>query len=359
MGNYLADIPDLLGAVWAYGLVPIVMGAGSQSLGRFGRWAARIGGGLLSPSGSRARLTILIYHRVLPHVDPVFADELDAASFDWHVELLARCFNILPLEEAVERLQTGSLPARAVCITFDDGYRDNHDVALPILKKWGACATFFVATGYLDGGYMWNDAIRHVARATPGAELDLQRVGLARYDISSVAARRGAARDLIGRLKYLDPSQRTDAVASVVELSGTSVPTDLMMSAAHVRALQSSGMSIGAHTATHPILARVDGATARREIEGGREALEGMVGRRVSLFAYPNGVPNTDYTRAHVDLVRTLGFKAAVSTAWGVARRAAPIFELPRFTPWDRTPDRFVARLLHNYLRPEPALAES
>lgn len=333
------------------------MSTGPLSVGPLTRWAARAGGGWLAPAGARGRLAILIYHRVLPQADPVFGDEVDQARFEWHMALLARCFNVLELEEAVRRLQSGKLPPRAACITFDDGYRDNHDVALPVLKKWSLPATFFVATGYLDGGCMWNDAIRETIRQVSGPELDLTALGYGRLAISDVNARRRAARSLIMQLKYLGSPRREEAVARIAEAAGARIPDDLMMRSTQVRSLHDAGMTIGAHTATHPILARIGIEDARREIGSGKETLERIVGRPIKLFAYPNGVPGVDYTGEHVDLVRALGFTAAVSTAWGVACRGASLFELPRFTPWDKTPGRFTARLLHNYLRVKPAVA--
>jgi 2-methylisocitrate lyase-like PEP mutase family enzyme len=76
------------------------------------------------------------------------------------------------------------------------------------------------------------------------------------------------------------------------------------------------------------------------------------LGRRIDLFAYPNGRPGRDYAPEHAKLVRELGFKAAVSTSWGAARSGHDLYQLPRFTPWDKTPLRFVLRLFRNYSAP-------
>lgn len=76
---------------------------------------------LLSPSGARARLSVLIFHRVLPQPDPLFPDEIDAARFDAILGWLRSWFNVLPLDEAAQRLKDGSLPARAAALSFDDG----------------------------------------------------------------------------------------------------------------------------------------------------------------------------------------------------------------------------------------------
>jgi len=107
-------------------------------------------------------------------------------------------------------------------------------------------------------------------------------------------------------------------------------------------------MEIGAHTVTHPILRNTAPDTARREIvESGRRLAE-IVGQPVRLFAYPNGKPGVDYGSEHVQMVRDGGFAAAVSTGWGVATEKSDRFQLPRFTPWDRTPGRFALRLIRN-----------
>jgi len=107
-------------------------------------------------------------------------------------------------------------------------------------------------------------------------------------------------------------------------------------------------MEIGGHTVTHPILSRVSLGEAEREIAEGKEALESVIGAPVKLFAYPNGRPTEDFGPEHVALARKLGFEAAVTTSWGAARSTSDTFQLPRFTPWDRHPLKFHARLLLN-----------
>jgi len=89
----------------------------------------------LSPAGPRAPLTVLIYHRVLREKDPLLPYEPDAREFDARMQWMRRWFNVLSVPEAIHRMRERSLPARALCVTFDDGYADNLDVALPILER--------------------------------------------------------------------------------------------------------------------------------------------------------------------------------------------------------------------------------
>lgn len=303
----------------------------------------------LSPAGSRARLGIVIFHRVRTAPDEMFPGVIDAAGFRARVDWLRHWFNVLPLEDAVAALARGSLPERALCVTFDDGYADNATVALPILREAGVHATFFVATSYLDGGRMWNDTVIEAVRAARGPRLDLTAADLGEHAIATIAERRATVDRLLAKLKYVEPERRESLTRAVASAAGSELPDDLMMSSVQVRALAAEGMGIGAHTHTHPILARLDDPVARRDIGAGREAIAGIVRQPVALFAYPNGKPDVDYTRAHVRMVAEFGFKAAVTTAAGAARTGDALHELPRFSPWDRTPLRYAARLARNY----------
>ena len=306
---------------------------------------------VLSPPGRSARLSILIFHRVLAQRDPLFPDELDAAGFDAVCGWVRAWFNVLPLDQAVRRLRTGTLPERALAITFDDGYADNHDQALPILLRHGLSATFFIATGYLDGGRMWNDTVIEAVRRSTRPSLPLHELGLSADEpmpLDSDASRRRAIDSAIRALMYRPREQRAGLADEFARWAGVAPSDAPMMRSAQVAALHQAGMQIGAHTVSHPILAQLDEPAARAEIEEGKQALERLIGAEVGLFAYPHGRPGADYSAATVALVREAGFDAAVSTAWGAADAANDPFQLPRFTPWDRSRWRFGARLAGN-----------
>lgn len=299
-------------------------------------------------------LSILIYHRVLARPDTFNPDDIDAQIFDRQMATLAACYNVLPLSEAVDALNANRLPPRAAAVTFDDGYADNFEVALPILQRHGVPATFFVASGFLDGGIMWNDKIIDCMRRCPSAVLDLDNLGLGSVQLESDQMRWHAAMNAIRKLKYFEPQARAQAVDAICDAASVSPPAGLMMTRTAVRQLRASGMEVGGHTLSHPILASLDDRAAEREIADNRDVLEQLIGEPVRLFAYPNGKPGHDYQRQHVAMVRKLGFKAAVSTAWGVARNGHDLYQLPRFTPWDTQPAKFALRLLHNQRRRNP-----
>ncbi len=296
-------------------------------------------------------LSILIYHRVVPEPDPLIPEQICAKEFDSQLAVLGRWFAVLPLREAVARLRRGTLPVRSACVTFDDGYADNVAVASPILRRRGIPATFFLATSFFNGGRMWNDSVIETFRRAQGDTLDARCVGFDKLSISTIELRRRAIEKVLAALKYLPPEERQRRVEELGAGTSLELPSDLMMTAEQVRQLHASGMEIGAHTVTHPILARLDPEHAGNEIRDSKNRLEAITGAPVTSFAYPNGKPGLDYRREHVGMVRELGFEAAVSTAWGVAHATSDPFQLPRFTPWDRTPGKFLLRLLHNTFR--------
>ena len=303
----------------------------------------------LSPAGPNARLSILIFHRVLPEPDPLFPSEATVESFDAQMGLLKSLFNVLPLPEAVERLQAGTLPARAAAITFDDGYADNLTLALPILQKHGLHATFFIATSYLNGGRMFNDTVIESIRRSPHAQLDLSDLGLGAHDLGSDAAKAEAIGKILPQVKYLPLDTRETTVAEITARTGVDhLPDDLMMTIAQLKQLHAAGMEIGGHTHRHPILAKLDRAEAQAEIAAGKAWLEDTLGDRVRMFAYPNGKPGTDYLPEQAGIVRGLGFDAAVSTQRGVSTAGTDRYQLRRFTPWDTNRTAYALRLLQN-----------
>lgn len=308
--------------------------------------------GSLSPAGARGRLSILMFHRVQEHPDSLFPNQMHAAVFRERMRWIRTWFNVLPLDHATVALARGALPARALAITFDDGYADNCAIALPILRQLDLHATFFVSTAFLDGGRMWNDTVIEAVRAAAGDDLDLSSIALGIHRIATAEDRRHAIDAILRQIKYLASALRQTRADAIAALSKATLPDDLMMTGAQVRTLAAAGMGIGGHTMTHPILTQLDDGSARQEIGGGREALEAMVRQPIRLFAYPNGKPGQDYSAVHVRMATELGFTAAVSTAAGAARAGDSLYELPRFTPWGHTLLRWSGMLARNLFTP-------
>ena len=293
------------------------------------------------------RLAVLIFHRVLPTPDLFLASDPDVQVFAELMRVIRERFSPLSLAEGLHRLARNTLPPRAVSVTFDDGYADNLKVALPVLQRLEIPATLFIASGYLDGRCMWNDQLCQAIRRCPGTSVDLTAYGAGIRPLGGPRERAMLAQDLLRLFTYEAAEPREQVAADLAARFAPDL-TSPMLTRTQVRELGDQGIEIGGHTVTHPILARTPDQTAYREIAENKEDLEGLLGRRLRFFAYPNGKPDLDFTATHAAMVRTLGYQAALTTGHGVAVAGTDPMRLPRFTPWERTPMRFGIRLLLN-----------
>lgn len=306
---------------------------------------------MAAPAGPGSRLSVFYFHRTLAEPDPLLPGEPDARMFDRILGWIGAQFRVLDPLEACERLYDGTLPSRPAVITFDDGYRDNYTVALPILQRRRILAAFFVATGFLDGGMMFNDRVIEAVRRHPGSSLPAP-IGPGgspeALPVRNNGERSRAIDRILHAIKHLPAGERMERVAALERDSGVSPRSGMMMRAGEVAALSRAGMHVGGHTRTHPILRILADEDARREIEGGLDDLAGITGTRPVLFAYPNGRPGDDFDARHVGMVAQAGCRYAFTTRAGTAVRQSACLELPRFTPWDRNRSRFGLRAWRN-----------
>jgi peptidoglycan/xylan/chitin deacetylase (PgdA/CDA1 family) len=244
----------------------------------------------------RGRLVIFNYHRIgeddsdSPY-DPGLRSA-DAESFTAHVRFLKKHFDIVvpeQLDDIAERRN-----GRYAMITFDDGYRDNHDAAFPILKSESVSAAFFVATGFVDSPKVpWWDEIAWMVHRSPRSSLDLRPyvAETIRWDGSN---RTPSLQSLLRTYKSL-PQERTaeflEAVASATGIGRHPVAggETFWMSWDMLREMSAAGMSIGGHTVSHPVLAQMDKMSQQSEIMTCVDRLKKEIGRPVRSFSYPVG----------------------------------------------------------------------
>ena len=239
-------------------------------------------------------------------------------GFDRQLAAIDRLAHVVPLSEAVGTLATGgSLPPRAVALTFDDGYADWLDAAVPALDRRGMHGTFFLVSDILSGriGAWWEDLADAFDRCTAAS---LEWAGRT-HDLSTPAARRVAQDALKDELKLVDRETRVEAVARIAErIAPPPPPRDpLFLDWDGARVLAATGHGVGSHTVTHPILSREDEGTQRHELTASRRALEEGLGQTVDLLAYPNGNAG-DYDERTMSVARDAGYRAAVTTRPGL-----------------------------------------
>lgn len=306
----------------------------------------RIVGDCISLLGKENRVCVINYHRILACKDALLESEPDLATFTWHMEVLASRFNVLSLYDAIIAIQEDRVPARAVCISFDDGYRSTHDLALPVLTRLNLPATVFVTTGFLTGGNMWNDRIVEAVRALPNGPLDLQLVGMGKWVLSEDIERIKIVNYINDNCKYLTNEGRLKVILELEKLANSMPLTNLMLTSEMVANLAKQGIEIGGHTITHPILTTLDDETAKYEINENKRVLEQIINKPLRLFAYPNGKVGIDFDQRHLRMVQDAGYFASFTTGFGTLNKKSNLFQLPRRRPWDSNPLMFSLRLL-------------
>jgi peptidoglycan/xylan/chitin deacetylase (PgdA/CDA1 family) len=315
-----------------------------------------IGLELRSRNANNALLTVLTFHRALPQPDLMLSGEPDREMLSAWVTKWAQWYQFLPLSDAIYRLRNGTLSSRSACVTFDDGYADNLDVAAPVFSKLGIPATFFVATKFSDGGMMFNDRVICAVREAAGEELDATSLALGVWPISSDKGKLAAINGILRKVKYLPYEERERVTNALPILTGAKLDPHPMMTREQVKTLASKGFEIGAHTISHPILREIPDDQARFEITEGRRQLQELTGQKVEMFAYPNGRPGEDYDLRHVQMVKDAGFIGAVSTIPGAASKDDDLYQIPRFTPWHGASWKSGVQFLRNYRTPIRAL---
>ena len=252
-------------------------------------------------------------------------DELSATAFETAMAWLAQRFTVVPLGDMVRDLAAG-LPPRAgeVSLTFDDGLRNQTEIAYPILRRLGLPATFFVCPELIENRrWLWNHEARSRLLALAGAT----RVAYAR----ACAAAADDAEAVIARLKTMPLPERLAHEQRLRDLTLNHEITEGArqrfepMRWSDVERLDPSLITIGSHTLSHPILPTLDDATLARELADSRRMLEDRLARPVDLFCYPNGANDL---RVREAVARV--YRGAVTTEYGFARAHADPHRLPR-----------------------------
>jgi peptidoglycan/xylan/chitin deacetylase (PgdA/CDA1 family) len=281
----------------------------------------------------RPGLYILLYHRVSPTVDP-FAEAMPLAAFEQQVAFLARNFRVERLESLVAE-GLGRFREPTVAITFDDGHRDVLDHAYPVLARHRLPASVYVVTDCADGQtLLWPEVVEHLFRESPAERLapGARRPLDLDLPLTTMAERVAACRLVKERLKAIPDAVRRGAIENLgarLRVTDLSPLRRSAMGWEELRFLAGQGWGVGSHSRRHPILSRLPEDEAVAEVVESKARLEAEVGRPVVTFAYPNGKAE-DFSRGIKAAIAKAGYRAAVTTLFGVNQAPTDAFELRR-----------------------------
>lgn len=287
---------------------------------------------------NRRRLPILMYHGIVERrLSPDCWHQLEVAEFRRHMAWVAEHYHVLPLEDALEQLFAGTLPERSLAITFDDGYRNNLELALPILEEFQAPATVFLVTDLVGTDDVpWPDRLYLAFARTRVPIATSARLALYGARLSTADDRGSAYVEAVQAAKALPRAERDSAVAAMmVELEQTGSPDPgpfRMLSWDDVAVLTKSGLvRVASHTRTHPILSRCSDDDVRAELGPAHDALSRRTGLTPRVMAYPVG-RRIDYDSRSIAAVTESQIPYALTTVEGLAGVESAPRELPRLS---------------------------
>jgi len=278
-------------------------------------------------------LSILYYHHVFNERNLFHPDDLTAQEFECQISYLKQHFNILSLDQAIALLKQKNLPAKALVITFDDGYIDNYTIAAPILEKHNCTATFFIATDGVEKGYLWNDIVEHAIRNTDKRTISKNIIG-STIILHTEDDKIRAFNQLVGSLKFNSSEERNLKVHNLTQELQIDSTAQTMMNKEQIQSLHEKGFTIGAHTHSHTILSTESNEKCYEELSINKACIEKVIQTPVDFLAYPNGLYERDFKQAHCSMANTLGFKAAFSTNDGGSVSTTNLTQIPRFMPY-------------------------
>lgn len=277
----------------------------------------------LSPL-ARGSGVILMFHHVRPSTGRAYAPnallEITPEFLDETLRLTREAgFDFISLDDVPARLAKPGARPFAV-LTFDDGYRDNAEYALPTLRRYGAPATIFVTTRFAegDGRLWWLELEEAIARLDRVDFIhDGERVSLPAMDAAQKAS---AFKTVYWRLRGAGEDELLRVIGDLAARAGVDSPSltrALCMDWSEIAQLAEDPLvTVGAHTCSHPMLAKHEDATARREIVESKRVIEEKLGKEVRHFSYPVG-DRTSAGPRDFALAREAGFVSAVTTRPG------------------------------------------
>jgi peptidoglycan/xylan/chitin deacetylase (PgdA/CDA1 family) len=282
---------------------------------------------------SKHKKAVLLFHRILPERDLLW-DPIDPALFAQSLRYITKKFHIVSLNELLFEPETYSSKPK-LALTFDDGYRDFIDYAIPLLDKWKLTASMFIVTDCIDSGLpTWTYIIDYLFTNS-------QKLEWTNYDVDELPEeyrkvnwntkdeKIGYCRKFKQYLKWIPSISRDSIIKSLLlNFNDIESPGNMMMSWDEVKQIHNGGFQIGSHSVTHPTLATIaDEGIIGFELNYSAKRIKEKTGIETEIFSYPIG----SYDNRVKKLTKAAGYKAALAVNYKMYDPTIhDLFEVPR-----------------------------
>lgn len=293
--------------------------------------------------------------------NPLYEIQTSSKKFDKHMEYICKHYNVIPLDKAIECLYGGGeLPKNSIVVTFDDGFKDNYTIGLPILKKYNVPAIIFLTTSLVSSTVpYWQQKLKAAIELTNPHSIKKAIIKM------KVLFSQGQVEELLKAIDNGDKEELTTKLFAFIEkkeeknagekfidnllkeldlYSAFRLPDAQMMSWDDARDMLSYGISFGSHTMTHPILSNIPLVFAEKEIKGSKKEIEKRLNIEVKHFAYPNGL-HMDFTEEHKDILKRSGYKSGIAVCWGYNNSNSDRYSMRRIPIGDYALPKFIMRI--------------
>ncbi len=273
-----------------------------------------------------------MFHRITGKGERYFIPPMAVSyrNFSLLMERMAKSWKIITLEEAVEKIRAGAFKGRAAAITFDDGYRDNFETAMNLLKPKGIPATFFIPVSQTDTGepYWW-DYLHIVIQKNETAFLkwiNSGKFGTIAEHIFPENRKMPVSRMAVRYLNTVENAFRLDFLNALQSEFGLYEGERVLMNWEEIRHLHNCGFSVGSHTLSHIPLTDLHPDDAEKEIVESGKVLSQRIGAPIKGFSYPRGAWNRELAA----MAKQAGYAYAVTTVFGSNKSGCDLFALSR-----------------------------
>ena len=295
---------------------------------------------------------VLMYHRVGSIAIDPWDLAVSSENFEMHLALLKQKYNVVPVAELTRQINSGRIEKNTICITFDDGYQDNFINAMPLLKKFGCPATFYITTGYTNQDKLfWWDVLTAIFLLAPKLPAALQYKG---FDFtlenngemnsgqlllhknwkwpSPAPTQRAAIYLAIWEyLKPLPVDELLKFIDFLIDWSGIKpqAPREsLPMTGEQLKELSAHQLfTLGVHTVNHPALGAQHSSVQKNELTGSRDYLYQHFNNYTDTVAYPYG----HYNEETIHIMKNENFEAGFTTEERLVNNKSDIYRLGRF----------------------------
>lgn len=290
---------------------------------------------------NRRKVLILAYHGVTKNkynIPPWTLIPVDI--FEQQIEYISKRYNIITLQEAVEGMINDDLPLNAAVITFDDGYKNNLTIALPILKKYRTPATIFLTAGYIGSNDILplDEVYLIVICSENRNAVTIPEIGIGPLFFDTNDAMLKSHNEIIQTLKRFSTREIKNYLEVLKRLLGSNdyksnpdiIEDFILLSWEDIETLIKTDLiQFGAHTASHEILTNLSLKDACEEIKQSRIIIQNKLGKEINTFAYPNG-KEFDYNSEHIQYIRDNGFICSLTTIPKLNDMHENLFQLGR-----------------------------